>query len=325
MDIRSITVITLIYNTGNYVVQALESLRKQTYFHLVENIIVDDGSQDNSVRVVKDWISANDHDCRLICNSQNMGIPYSINQALKESGCKYYTFLCDDVWQPGYLESQVQVLEACSDQVALVFSDAEEIDQFGSIVASSFLRKRGFDTRQIGRGNVFEDILEWSYIPAISTLIRRQVLEEVGYYDERLVSEDYDMWLRITNKFDVKFNPQTLVQYRRHPSSITMSGGVAAIAKSKLLILEKHWGKSARTNNIILMKALPLIHPCYRNGDKVLALSWAKRIVSKAKPSYGFRLVHMLQRFGFPLIAINMIYRVLIRTNLITAQPTLNE
>ena len=311
-----VTVITLVYNSGTYVIKALESLRAQTFFDKVENIIIDDCSKDNSVELVREWIAANDHACTFIANEENRGIPKNINKALSLAKGKYYTMLCDDIWLPNYLEDQLTRIEKADDDVALIFSDMNEIDQHGKITHPSYLQKRGFDPENIKEGYVFDDILKLSFIPAIATIVKNSVLDEIGMYDERLISEDYDMWLRITKKFKVIYNADRLVQYRRHPSSFTVSGNYS-LAPTKLMIFKKHWGESPQNDQLILQKVKPLVYKCFKQGDKALAMEWAQRIIKNSSPGFGFKLFYYLQRRDTSPRLLDFLYRVFVKLDLL--------
>ena len=71
-ELPLVSVVTLMYNTGKYVVQTLESVKSQNYPN-VYHIIVDDCSSDNSIELVEGWIKQNNYPCHFIKNEKNKG------------------------------------------------------------------------------------------------------------------------------------------------------------------------------------------------------------------------------------------------------------
>jgi len=122
------SIVMPMYNSKNYVLEAIQSVLNQTYRNW-ELIIVDDGSTDNSVALVKEFINK-DNRIKLIVNQENLGAAISRNKAIKASRGHYIAFLdADDLWLPTKLEKQVKVLEAGKADVC--FSSYEQINESG--------------------------------------------------------------------------------------------------------------------------------------------------------------------------------------------------
>ncbi|MFS8652378.1 MAG: glycosyltransferase family 2 protein, partial [Caldibacillus sp.] len=103
-----VTVFMPVYNSGKYLVEAIESILRQTYRNL-ELLIVDDGSTDHSIEIIKTFA---DPRIRLIKNDQNRGIPFTRNVGLKEARGKYLAIMdSDDISHPERIERQVAYLE----------------------------------------------------------------------------------------------------------------------------------------------------------------------------------------------------------------------
>ncbi len=301
----TISVITLVFNTGEYVVQALESLRRQTIFEKTGSIIIDDCSSDNSVEIVENWISKNNFECVFIKNSKNCGIPKNLNRALKLVKGKYYTLLGDDLWIPTYLESQLNSIEKEDDQTALIFSDVNEIDSKNNSISEEFLRMKGF--KEIPEGYIFNTMLQKSCIPAISALIKVEIVRELGGYDENLIAEDYDMWLRITKNYKVKFNPNTHVLYRRHGASFSFKFPKGLLL-NRLEVFNKHYGYNSTHDEIIKKNVSGFILSLYFQDQSAITMNWFGRLIS---PSYSFcsGLIYYLIKLKFPSKLIKFIYK----------------
>src|SRR5690606_28917246 len=103
-----VTVFMPVYNSEQYIREALESILNQTYQNL-DILLVDDGSTDRSVEIIKSY---QDTRIRLIQNEKNMGIPYTRNVGLKEAKGKYIAIMdSDDIAVSNRIERQIQYLE----------------------------------------------------------------------------------------------------------------------------------------------------------------------------------------------------------------------
>lgn len=207
------------YNQSAFCIESLESIKKQTYKNY-EVIIWDDASTDNSVIVIENWIAANPEIAvQFIKHEINIGICKSINECFKASKGKYIQMLAlDDILLPHKLERHVEMLKRSKPTEALVFSDAYLIDDNSEFFQNKFIA-RYKNYLSLESGNYWNDLLQGNFIPAMSVLLKREVLGEVGLWDENLPYEDYDMWLRISKKFDFIFDEKVSVNYRLHKNN----------------------------------------------------------------------------------------------------------
>ncbi len=242
-----VTVIAVCYNHGRFVPESLESIRRQTY-RRIELIIADDCSTDDSVQRIVAWVNEHDVECQLLLHDRNLGLCRTLNEALSIAKGKYVAMLAtDDMWVPEKIARQVARMEGLPESVAVLYSDARVIDEYGHVLPGRFLER--FELPDMPQGNIFPFLLrEWSFILPMTTLIRRSSLDEVGPYDETLVFEDLDMWLRLARHHDVVFDPGVTGNYRIHAGSMVRSHS-AEIAKSSIRIFSKWLGEAefART------------------------------------------------------------------------------
>lgn len=215
-----VTVIVLCYNQAPFVVDALESVRQQTYSD-IELIITDDCSSDNSVAVVRRWQQETTFASRLIAHSINQGVCKTINEAIRASSGRYVAiFAADDWWVADKLQRQVELLEQSPLDIGVVYSDAWRVDVAGQRLPGMFIEEhRTFDT--IPEGDLLPILARGNFIPALTPLIRRSCYDAVGLYDERLAYEDWDMWLRISTVFKFAFLTSPTGCYRIVPTSLT--------------------------------------------------------------------------------------------------------
>jgi glycosyltransferase involved in cell wall biosynthesis len=191
------------YNYGRYIAAAIDSLLRQTYADW-ELIIVDDGSTDDSHRIVERYLA----DARISFRRfDHLGQVKAKNAGIDFCRGEFVGFLdADDVWAPTKLEKQL-ALFARQPELGLVYTRRTLIDENG--------KELPFRQPQLHRGQVLQDLLHDNFICFSSVLIKREVLEHVGTFDPGLdLAIDYDLWLRVAKHYSVDFVDETLTQYR---------------------------------------------------------------------------------------------------------------
>lgn len=208
-----VTAIAVCYNHARFVVECLDSIRNQTYPN-VQIIIMDDCSRDDSVGIIRDWIERNGVECNFVAHEQNQGVCRTFNEAFELAKGEYISLIAtDDSWLPDKLSRQVAIMEALPDDVGIVYSDAYQMDERGQRLPEMFIGPhRQFET--VPEGDLREYLVIDNFIPAMTTLIRRAVYNRVGRYDERLVFEDWDFWLRAACHFRFAYSPHPSANYR---------------------------------------------------------------------------------------------------------------
>jgi GT2 family glycosyltransferase len=175
------------------IAQTIESVLAQTMSDF-EVMVVDDGSGDDTVARVEDYLS----DPRVRLHSQeNAGPGPARNKAIELTCGRYVSMLdSDDLWLPDYLERMVDALEQAPD-AGFAFTRAWILER----EANRIWKTPWSDRVPVGAGGDAA-----SFLPALvnanfvfnSVTIRRAVLELVGSYDPALgQAEDYDLWLRV--------------------------------------------------------------------------------------------------------------------------------
>lgn len=135
MNDQLISLITPMYNGTKYISQTIDSVLNQTYEHW-EMIIVDDGSKDNSAKIVENY-SLKDERIRLIRQS-NGGSASARNNALKNAKGRYICFLdADDLLDCCFLEKQLNFLR--SKNVAIVYASYRRIDESNKEILKPFI------------------------------------------------------------------------------------------------------------------------------------------------------------------------------------------
>jgi glycosyltransferase involved in cell wall biosynthesis len=274
-----VTVVTPAYNVAKYVGAAADSVFRQT-FSKFEYIVVDDGSLDDSVEVVRAHAG---HDPRFRLIEADHGGPSAArNIAIRESRGKYIAFLDgDDRWHPRFLERQVGLIESLPANVGMVFCRSRMILENGTPVFFQWHRSGSYD---------FDDFLVGSN-PArngSSVLIRKSCFDDVGGFDEDLwFGEDLEMWLRVAegSRTPVLWaSPHFLVNLRLRPGSATRDWTINEVVLQDLL--ESHTPRLRR-----LPAGLAYVRPAVAalkyGSDSKLTERW----VAEARSAGTSRLV----------------------------------
>lgn len=186
-----VSVIIPTYNRAEVVVRAVNSALAQT-FQDVEVIVIDDGSSDQTLEVLGPYLGR----IKYIRNNERQGVSAARNRGIRESSAPLVAFLdSDDYWLPEKLEAQVEFFRENREAVAC---------QTNEIWIREGKRVNPKKKHQKPSGDIFLPSLRLCLVSPSAVMLRREVLEEVGGFDETFpVCEDYDLWLRISLKYPI--------------------------------------------------------------------------------------------------------------------------
>lgn len=218
-----LTIGTLSYNTGCYVIEALECVKKQGYPN-VQHIIVDDCSKDNSVALIEEWIRLNNYYCTFIKHEINKGVQFGLKEIFELARGKYIVFISDDLWVDGALKTLVKRFEELDDSYALVYGDTQMIDKDGNVIIKSMFRHSKGENFTPPSGNIFKEVVNDFYFWIQSSLISLKHFKKIGYkFDREIISEDWDWELALSRNFKIYAINRVYASYRYLETSITRS------------------------------------------------------------------------------------------------------
>lgn len=224
-----VSVVIPCYNHQDYVEKSLKSVINQTYKN-IEIIVIDDGSKDNSVKVLKELQKNNDF---ILECQENMGVCKTLNKAIRKSSGKYVaTLASDDYWDITKIEKQVNALELSLDS-EFCFTQALEFDSNTNEKISVFPKKPL-------SGNVLNSVFIRQHIPAASIMFTRELFDSLGGFDESLKEEDWDFVIRSAARTKFIGIKETLFFYRSHETNIMKTRGRKEIFKQKVMLLTKN-------------------------------------------------------------------------------------
>ena len=210
-----ISVVMSVYNGSSYLPEAVESILKQTYSHF-EFIIIDDGSVDNTWEILLDY-ATQDQRIALYRNEKNIGLTKSLNKGLRLAKGDYIARQdADDISLPARLEEQLTYM-ASHETVAMACAGVQIISGSGKVLKTYTPPQNPAVLRW--------QLLYRNPIRHATVIWRRQPIERyVGLYDPNFrFAQDYDLWVRIANRFPIGVLPLVLVKYRTHAESIYMT------------------------------------------------------------------------------------------------------
>lgn len=221
-----VSIIMPAYRQGEYVTDAIESVRRQN-FQDWELVIVDDGSPDNVAELVRPLVET---DTRIkFYHTSNNGVSWARNFGVSKSSGEYLLFLdADDTIEQEYLESCVHCLSN-SPEVLAVYCQWKF---FGECVETPKIFYPGYKS-QLLKNHIF-----------ITAMIRRDKFNEIGGFDESMKSglEDWEFWIRyLEGGGEVVQLLQQMFNYRIKSGSrnyIAHKG--MDVFETQLYILSKH-------------------------------------------------------------------------------------
>lgn len=209
--VPSISVVLSVYNGQQHLVAAVRSILDQTLADF-ELIIIDDGSTDETPRILAD-VQRGDPRVRLV-RQENRGLTAALNTGLGLARGRFIARQdADDTSLPERFARQLAFLEGHPSVVA-VGSSADVLSGSGA--------KVGAMTPAVGPEAVRHGLLTLRTTPVHgSIMMRREAVQAMGGYREAFrVGQDYDLWLRLSSRFDMDNLPEVLYQWRLDRGSV---------------------------------------------------------------------------------------------------------
>lgn len=225
-----VSVIIPCYNHEEYVRKSLTSVIEQTYKN-IEIIVIDDGSKDNSVEVLKELQKTNTF---ILETQQNMGVCKTLNKAISLSTGEYISILAsDDYWDKTKIEKQVKLFQLNLNS-QFCFTQALEFDSETEKTIRIFPKKPL-------QGKVLKKVFLRQHVPAGSMMFSKKLFDKLKGFDENLKEEDWDFVIRSAATTDFISIREPLFFYRSHETNIMKTRGREEIFKQKVLLLTKNF------------------------------------------------------------------------------------
>jgi glycosyltransferase involved in cell wall biosynthesis len=220
------------FNYGKFLKKSINSVLKQS-FKDFELIIIDDGSTDNSKKILNNYFK--NRKIKIILQ-KNKGLIKSNNIAIKLAAGQFVIRLDAD----DYLDKNALLILyneiIKNNETALVYSDYILVDKNGNLI--------NHERRNLINNNSLKNI------PAhgACSLIRKSALFEVGLYNEKFDRQDgYDVWLKLSKRYQVRNINLPLFYYRQHGKNLT--GNSQKLLKVRSKIFETHIKNFPKNND----------------------------------------------------------------------------
>jgi alpha-1,3-rhamnosyltransferase len=204
---EGVSVVVPSYNYAGFIAATLRSVFRQTHAPR-ELLVIDDGSTDDSPRVVERALRDCPFPSELVVRA-NRGLCATLNEGLTRSRSKYFAYLgADDLWLPEFLAARVRALEA-RPRAVLAYGHAYLVDAEGRVVDCTK------DWAAYADGDARGMLLQTVAPMSPTVVYRREALARHGW-NEGARLEDYELYLRLSPEGDFAFDPRPLAAWRRH-------------------------------------------------------------------------------------------------------------
>jgi glycosyltransferase involved in cell wall biosynthesis len=296
-----VSIVIPVRNGERFVSRTLASALAQTY-DPIEIVVVDDGSTDRTASLVES-AAANDSRIRFLRTEQS-GVAATRNLGIRQARGKLIAPLdADDLWHPKKIASQVEVMQASSPEVGLVYCWSIEIDEndFVILPIEADSGACGRVTMELAKGNFVGN--------SSAPLIRRSCIDAVGGYDVSLKphgAEDWKFYLALSEHCEFAVIRQHLVGYRQ--SSGSLSRDVTGMAQSTANVthwltekwpdLPKKIGRQRAYNTNVYLARRALENGQFRQALRYRATAYKARPTQLLKPSSFEYAAHFLGRMA---------------------------
>ena len=219
---QSVSIVITSFNHGAFLAEAIRSAQTQTH-PLIEIIVVDDGSTDDSVTVAGKFPAVR---CITV---RHQGLAAARNTGFKYSTGRFVVFLdADDRLSPSAIESGLAALSA-HPECGFVYGHYTLIDNDG--------RPISFVPPPCSQTSDFSSLLQRNHIGMhAAVMYRREVLDKVGGFNTRLQAcEDYDLYLRASRFFAFRCHHRHVAEYRQHGSNMSNDAALMLRASTSIL------------------------------------------------------------------------------------------
>ena len=221
----AVTIVTPSLNQGRWIGETIESVLGQQYPRL-EYMVLDGGSRDTTLDVLRGY-----QDRLMWTSGPDGGQSAAINKGFRAARGEIVAWLnADDTYLPGAIGAAVEHFMS-HPECAMVYGEGYRIDE---------------DGRRIGRFPATEPLNLWKlanlsdYILQQSVFMRRAAVEAVDFLDETLHwAMDWDLFLKIAERFRIDYMPVYLGNIREHRAAKTASGGRRRLAELTL-VMRRH-------------------------------------------------------------------------------------
>jgi glycosyltransferase involved in cell wall biosynthesis len=233
-----VSIIMPAFNAEKFISESIISVIKQTYTNW-ELLIINDGSIDKTSEIISKF---SDH--RIILFEQkNAGVANARNIGIQNSKGCYIAFLdSDDTWLEDKLKIQTEFM-ILNSNIGFTYTN------YFSFYDNKLIKNKQLHPFKIDKFN--EKLLVFNFIASLTVMVKSNLIKELEGFDNKLHGpEDWDLWIRISQKTESFYIDKKLAIYREHNQGISKNKSIQL--KEEFKVLKKH---VLKTENLILIKS----------------------------------------------------------------------
>ncbi|WP_169741478.1 glycosyltransferase [Comamonas aquatica] len=269
-----VSVVVPCFNHEKFVQECIQSIIEQDYKN-IELIVIDDGSKDKSVEIIKSLIS----DCRkrfkkfIFLYRENKGLCETLNEAIELCSGKYFCCLAsDDIIYKDKISYQVSYLEA----------HTESLGVFGGVEIIGLNRSEVLKTKRVVRSK-FDDIyLHKHLLMAPTQMLRLDAVKNAGGFNKDFLIEDWYMWLALTkNGGTLDCVDKVFAKYRRHEDNMSSKFDLMHKGRMQIINFFKNKNYNRAFSNIHLIRSQEIVRKNLGEAfsSLIVALRSSKEII----------------------------------------------
>ena len=273
-----ISIVIPAYNSEKTIGETIASVQQQSFTDY-EIIVIDDGSKDRTLEVVK-----NIKEPRLkLFAYENGGVATARNRGISHATGEFLSFLdADDLWTPDKLESHLEALKR-NPKAKVAYSWTNFIDTAGKFLFSG--------PRFRFQGAVYPQLLQINFLVNASNLmIHRDVLEVVKGYNTKLShTADWDFYLRLAENFDFVVVPKFQNLYRQSANS--MSSNIEPLKKEGLALLDRIYQTASSELKQQSSKSYSSLYLYYAGLYRNKAITGDRKCLAYARQNFKMSII----------------------------------
>ncbi|QEZ88615.1 glycosyltransferase, family 2 [Aliarcobacter cibarius] len=200
------------YNGERFIKDQIDSIVSQTYKNF-ELIIVDDGSKDNTIEIIKDYQSK-DNRIKLFQNEKNLGFVKNFEKAITLCSGDFIALADqDDVWKRNKLEVFLNNI----DNNMLIYSDAILIDQYSKETGQELIRPDG----NLVDGKCNKAFIFYNCVSGNTLMFRKELVKDIIPIPNDITFHDIWIAFLASTKGTITFTDEPMTYYRRYSEQIT--------------------------------------------------------------------------------------------------------
>jgi alpha-1,3-rhamnosyltransferase len=294
-----VSIIVITYNSGNFVLETLESAKDQNYKN-IELIISDDCSIDNTIDVIQNWLEENSTRfirTELITTRQNTGIASNGNRGLQAAKGTWLKYIAgDDILRPACIKDCLDFISTNQENIECLFAQNKQFTNDQTIkINSSVIPNPDIDPfyRSVTAANdqykMLLNVHKYWPLSTSSFFVKRDLMISLGGYDERYeYMEDLPLFLKILERgIKIYFLPKVTVLYRIHRNSVVRENS-EKIKLNKFQVSKNQFIKDYILPRVPWSQKIRLMHELF--FDHLVLISGNKGTVANFIDKIGINL-----------------------------------